>query len=73
MVKSFKLEQPPAVIARHEAISRIACLIYHRGASLVITTVESSGLGREIASSFLLAMTAEDNNGRNGVILTFNS
>ena len=40
-----------------EAISRIACLIYHRGVSLVKATNESFGLGGEIASSCLLAMT----------------
>ena len=60
-MRSFKFQKPPdpAVIARHEAISRIARLIYYRGVSLVIATVESSGLGGEIASSFLLAMTVE--------------
>ena len=59
-MRSFKLKKPPTqtVIARYEAISRIARLIYHRGASLVIATDESSGLGGEIASSCLLAMTA---------------
>ena len=56
----FCLQQPPAlsVIARNEAISRIARLTYHRGVSLVKATDESSGLGGEIASSCLLAMTA---------------
>ena len=50
MKGSFKLKKSlaPAVIARYEAISRIAHLIYHRGVSLVKTTDESCVLDGEL-------------------------